>query len=116
VLIDNPIQSTEGYRELLRDPQPFSPGWASMIISTIATTGAAVSTSCLGAFRPRHLRSVFRSADPRSRSVQQAVRGLRGHFRVLDQFYREALDHGSVPVIVLFPQRREVRLRIAASR
>jgi hypothetical protein len=29
---------------------------------------------------------------------------------VLDQFYREALSHGSLPVIVLFPQRREIRL------
>jgi hypothetical protein len=32
-------------------------------------------------------------------------------FRVLDQFYREALGHGSLPILVLFPQRRDVRLR-----
>ena len=32
-------------------------------------------------------------------------------FRVLDQFYREALGNGSIPVIVLFPQRKDVRLR-----
>ena len=32
-------------------------------------------------------------------------------FRVLDQFYREALDNGSLPIIVLFPERKDVRLR-----
>ena len=34
-------------------------------------------------------------------------------FRVLDRFYREALANGSVPVIVLYPQRKDVRLRHA---
>jgi len=32
-------------------------------------------------------------------------------FRVLDQFYREALANGSLPILVMYPQRRDVRWR-----
>ena len=42
--------------------------------------------------------------NPRSEAYRVSL-------RVLDQFYREALGHGSVPVIVLFPQRKDLRLR-----
>jgi hypothetical protein len=39
--------------------------------------------------------------NPRSEAFEVSV-------RVVDAFYREALDHGSLPVVVLFPQRGDI--------
>jgi hypothetical protein len=35
--------------------------------------------------------------------------GFRVSVRMVEQFYREALQHGSLPVVVLFPQRSDLR-------
>jgi hypothetical protein len=112
VLIDNPIQSTEGYRELLRDPQAVFPRLGEhdyfyhrnnrrSRFDFLPSVRFARVISDQYFDQPILVHDRY---NKRSEAYEVT-------FRVLDQFYREALDHGSVPVIVLFPQRREVRLR-----
>jgi hypothetical protein len=112
VLIDNPIQSTEGYRELLRDPKAVLPRLGEhdyfyhrnnrrSRFDFLPSVRFARVISDQYFDQPILVHDHY---NKRSEAYEVT-------FRVLDQFYREALDHGSVPVIVLFPQRREVRLR-----
>lgn len=111
VLIPNPIQSLDGYRELLRDPARVLPRLGEHDYFYHRNNRRS-----RGDFLPsvRFARvisdqyfdqPIFLHDRYNTRSEAYQVT-----FRVLDQFYREALEHGSLPVIVLFPQRREIRL------
>jgi hypothetical protein len=112
VLIDNPIQSTEGYRELLRDPKTVLPRLGEHDYF-YQRNNRRSRFDFLPSVRFARVISdqyfdqpilVHDQYNKRSEAYQVS-------FRVLDQFYREALEHGSLPIIVLFPQRREVRMR-----
>jgi len=112
VLIKNPIQSTEGYRELLRDPETVLPRLGEHDYFYHRNNRRS-RCDFLPSVRFARVISdqyfdqpilVHDQYNKRSEAYEVS-------FRVLDQFYREALDHGSVPVIVLFPQRREVKMR-----
>jgi hypothetical protein len=113
VLLENPIKSIDEYRELLRDPAAWIPR--------------------LGEHDHFYQRHNYRSRFDFLPSVRFArligdqyfnqptftpgglyntrSEAYRVTFRVLDQFYREALENGSLPIIVLFPQRKDLRLR-----
>jgi hypothetical protein len=112
VLIDNPIQTSEGYRELLRDPERVLPRLGEhdyfyhrnnrrSRFDFLPSVRFARVISDQYFDQPILIHDQY---NKRSEAYQVS-------FRVLDQFYREALDHGSLPIIVLFPQRREVRRR-----
>jgi len=113
VLLENPIRSLDEYRDLLRDPEAWLPRLGEHDYfyrrhnyrSRFDFLPSVRFARIIGdqyfnqpTFQPNGL------YNPRSEAYQVT-------FRVLDQFYREALEHGSLPVIVLFPQRREIRLR-----
>lgn len=109
VLVPNPIRSLEEYRQLLRDPEKSFPRLGEHDYF----------------YRRFHRRSRFdflpsvRFArvigdqyfdEPillhRVYNVRSEAYGVT--HRVLVEFYREALAHGSLPVVVLFPQRGDV--------
>ncbi len=112
-LIRNPIRSIDEYKELLSDPEKMLP-----------TLGEHDYFYQRNNRRSRFdfLPSVRFAHIIRSQYFNQPIftpggvyntrsEAYQVSFRVLDQFYREALDHGSLPIIVLFPQRRDVRER-----
>lgn len=113
VLHENPIRSIGEYRALLEDPEAWLPRLGEHDYyyrrnnrrSRFDFLPSARFARVIGnqyfnqpIFLPNGL------YNTRSEAYQVT-------FRVLDQFYREALGNGSLPVIVLFPQRRDVRLR-----
>lgn len=113
VLIENPIRTEEGYEELLRDPERVLPRLGEhdfyyrrnhrrSRFDFLPSVRFARIMSAQYLHQP-----IFRpdgAYNTRSEAYQVTL-------RVLDQFYREALADGSVPVIVLYPQRKDVRLR-----
>lgn len=113
VLHENPVRSIDEYRALLKDPEAWLPRLGEHDFY----------------YQRDHRRSRF-DFLPSGRFARvmgnqyfnqpillpNGLYNTRSEayqvtFRVLDQFYREALENGSLPVIVLFPQRRDVRLR-----
>ncbi|HEX6903642.1 MAG TPA: hypothetical protein VF789_28285 [Thermoanaerobaculia bacterium] len=113
VLIENPIRDAEGYRELMREPEKVLPRLGEhdffyrrdhrrSRFDFLPSVRFARIMSAQYLDQP-----VFRpdgTYNTRSEAYEVTV-------RVLDQFYREALENGSVPVLVLYPQRKDVRLR-----
>ncbi|HEV2844306.1 MAG TPA: hypothetical protein VG477_05630 [Thermoanaerobaculia bacterium] len=114
VLIENPIKSPEGYEELLRDPAKVLPRLGEHDFyyrrnhrrSRFDVLPSVRFARIMGdqyfnqpTFRPDG------TYNTRSEAYQVSL-------RVLDQFYREALANGSVPFLVLYPQRKDVRLRL----
>lgn len=113
VLLENPIKSIDEYRALLRDPEAWLPRLGEHdyyyrrnnrrsrfdflpSVRFARVVGDQYFNQPI--FQPNGL------YNTRSEAYQVSL-------RVLDQFYREALGNGSLPIIVLFPQRKDVRLR-----
>ena len=114
VLIENPIRSLNDYKELLSDPERMIPRLGEHDYF----------------YRRFHRRSRFDFLPSvrfariiQNQYFNQPIftpgglyntrsEAYQVTFRVLDQFYREALEHGSLPIVVLFPQRKDVRLRL----
>lgn len=113
VLIENPIKSVAEYEALLRDPEATLPRLGEHDYF-YQRTNRRSRFDFLPSVRFARIihdqyfnQPIFQPNglyNPRSEAYQVS-------FRVLDQFYREALGHGSLPVLVLFPQRKDVRLR-----
>lgn len=113
VLYENPIRSIDEYRALLKDPEAWLPRLGEHDYfyqrnnqrSRFAFLPSVRFARVIGNQyfnQPVFLPNGFYNTRSEAYEVT---------FRVLDQFYREALDNGSLPVIVLFPQRKDVRLR-----
>ncbi|HEY0513360.1 MAG TPA: hypothetical protein VGH73_15730 [Thermoanaerobaculia bacterium] len=114
-LIPNPIRSIAEYEELLRDPEKVIPrlgehDYFYQRFNRRSRFDVLPSVRFARVIANQYLdQPIFTPGglyNTRSEAYQVTL-------RVLDQFYREALDHRSVPVIVLFPQRRDVHLRHA---
>jgi hypothetical protein len=114
VLYENPIKSMGQYRELLRAPEEWLPRLGEhdyfyhrnnrrSRFDFLPSVRFARVISDQYFDQPIFLHDRY---NTRSEAYQVT-------FRVLDQFYREALGHGSLPVIVLYPQRKDVKLRHA---
>jgi hypothetical protein len=109
VLVENPIRSLEGYRELLRDPESVLPrmGEDDFFYQTNSRRSRLDVLPSVRFIRvvadeyfhePIYENGVY---NTRSEAYEVLV-------AVLDAFYRQVLDDGSLPVIVLFPERRDV--------
>jgi hypothetical protein len=112
-LIRNPIRSIDEYKELLSDPEKMLPALGEHDYFYQRNNRRSRFDFLPSVRFARIIRSQYFNQpiftpgglyNTRSEAYQVS-------FRVLDQFYREALDHGSLPIIVLFPQRRDVRER-----
>ncbi|HEV8580817.1 MAG TPA: hypothetical protein VGX68_17265 [Thermoanaerobaculia bacterium] len=115
VLIENPVKSIAQYRELLNDPATWLPRLGEHDYYYRRYNRRS---------RCDFLPSVRFARIVEDQYFHQPIAGPNGiynrrseaylvTFRVLDQFYREALGNGSLPILVIFPQRRDVRLRHA---
>jgi hypothetical protein len=114
VLVPNPIRNIEEYRQLLSDPEKMLPRLGEhdffyqrnnrrsrFDFLPSVRFGRLIGNQIF--HQPIYIRGTG-LYNTRSEAYEVTL-------RVLDQFYREALGNGSVPVLVLFPQRRDVRLR-----
>ena len=113
VLHENPIRSIDEYRALLKDPEAWLPRLGEHDYYYQRNNRRSRFD-----FLPsvRFARVVGNQYFNQPILLPNGLYNTRSEayqvsFRVLDQFYREALGNGSLPVIVLFPQRRDVRLR-----
>ena len=113
VLRENPIRSIDEYRSLLEDPESWLPRLGEHDYYYRRNNRRSRF-----AFLPsvRFARVIGNQYFNQPILLPNGLYNTRSEayqvsFRVLDQFYREALGNGSLPVIVLFPQRRDVRLR-----
>jgi hypothetical protein len=112
-LIANPIRTLDQYRELLRDPARWLPRLGEHDFyyqrnhrrSRCDLLPSVRFARVIGdqyldqpIFAPNGL------YNTRSEAYQVTL-------RVLDRFYREALANGSLPILVMFPQRNDVLLR-----
>jgi hypothetical protein len=113
VVIENPIRSIDEYKELLRDPERMLPrlgehDYFYRRFHRRSRLDFLPSVRFARIIQNQYFNQpIFTPAglyNTRSEAYQVT-------FRVLDQFYREALDHGSLPIVVLFPERKDVRLR-----
>lgn len=113
VLIENPIRSIDEYKRLLTDPERMIPGLGEhdyfyRRFHRRSRFDFLPSVRFARIIQDQYFNQpIYTPAglyNTRSEAYQVT-------FRVLDQFYREALDHGSLPIVVLFPQRKDVRLR-----
>jgi hypothetical protein len=113
VLHENPIRSIDEYRALLKDPEAWLPRLGRHDYYYQRNNRRSRFDFLPSARFARVIGNQYFNQpillpnglyNTRSEAYQVT-------FRVLDQFYREALENGSLPVIVLFPQRRDVRLR-----
>lgn len=113
VLVENPIKNIGEYNELLNNPEKMLPRLGEHDYF-YQRNNSRSRFDFLPSVRFAHIIRIQYFDQPiftpgglyntRSEAYQVS-------FRVLDAFYREALDHGSLPIIVLFPQRREVKER-----
>ncbi len=113
VLIENPLRSLEAYQELLRDPERVLPRLGEHDFfyrrdHRRSRFDFLPSVRFARIMRAQYLDQPIYRPDGTYNSRSEAYEVT---FRVLDGFYREALANGSVPVIVLYPQRKDVRLR-----
>ncbi|HET9210279.1 MAG TPA: hypothetical protein VFR03_07765 [Thermoanaerobaculia bacterium] len=113
VLIENPIKNIDEYKELLADPEKWLPRLGEHDYFYQRNSSRS-RFDFLPSVRFAHIIRIQYFNQPTFTPGGQyntRSEAYQVSFRVLDQFYREALDHGSLPVIVLFPQRREVKER-----
>jgi hypothetical protein len=112
VLIPNPIRSADGYRELLRSPETVLPrlgkdDYFYQRNSKRNPLDFLPSVRFASIFADQYLHQpTFRGGVYNTSSEAYRVT-----VAVLDTFYKEAAQNGSLPIIVLFPERREIRNR-----
>ena len=111
-LVPNPIRSEDGYRELLRDPERVLPrlgenDYFYQRSSQRSPLDFLPSVRMWSIFSNQYLHQpTFRGGVYNTRSEAYRVT-----VRVLEEFYKEAAANGSLPVLVLFPERRDIRAR-----
>src|SRR5215210_7779117 len=114
VLLENPIRSLEQYREVLRDPETWLPRLGE---HDYFYRRDHRRSRCDFLPSVRFARVIGDQYFNQPIFLQPAdVYNTRSEaygvtLRVLDQFYREALANGSLPILVMYPQRKDVRRR-----
>jgi hypothetical protein len=114
VLIENPIRSIDEYKQLLSDPERVLPrlgehDYFYQRFNRRSRLDFLPSVRFARIIQNQYFNQPIFTPGGLYNTRSEAYQVT---FRVLDQFYREALDHGSLPIVVLFPQRRDVRLRL----
>ncbi len=114
VLIENPIRGIDDYKELLSDPERMLPrlgehDYFYRRFHRRSRLDFLPSVRFARIIQNQYFNQPIFTPGGLYNTRSEAYQVT---FRVLDQFYREALDHGSLPIVVLFPQRKDVRLRL----
>ncbi|HEY7214285.1 MAG TPA: hypothetical protein VIC28_06625 [Thermoanaerobaculia bacterium] len=112
-LIENPIKTIDQYRDLLRHPARWLPRLGEHDYFYQRNNRRS-----RGDFLPsvRFARIIADQYFNQPIFTPGGLYNTRSEayqvtFRVLDEFYREALANGSLPILVLYPQRSDVLLR-----
>jgi hypothetical protein len=118
VLIENPIRSIDQYRELLAEPGKWLPrlgehDYFYRRYNRRSRCDFLPSVRFARIIEDQYFHQPTFTADGLYNTRSEAYRVT---LRVLDQFYREGLGHGSLPILVMFPQRKDVRLRHAGEK
>lgn len=113
VLIANPIRTLAGYEEVDRDPGRWLPllgryDYFYQRNFRRSRCDFLPSVRFARIVEDQYFHEPIFGLDGRYNPASEAYRVT---FRVLDQFYREALANGSVPIVVLFPERKDLLLR-----
>lgn len=115
VLVPNPMRSLDDYRALLRDPDPWLPRLGEhdyFYHRNVRRSRCDFLPSVRFAriMEDQYFHEPIFGSDGlyNPRSEAYAVT-----FRVLDGFYREAIRNGSVPVLVMYPDRQDILRRHA---
>jgi hypothetical protein len=113
VLYENPVKSLGQYREVLADPARWLPrlgehDYFYQRRHRRSRCDFLPSVRFARIIEDQYFHQPIATPDGlyNTRSEAYAVT-----FRVLDQFYREALANGSLPFLVMYPQRKDIRLR-----
>ncbi|HWM94927.1 MAG TPA: SGNH/GDSL hydrolase family protein [Thermoanaerobaculia bacterium] len=112
VVVENPIRSLDGYRELLREPEKVLPRIGENDFfyrrnSKRNPLDFLPSVRLAGIFSSQYLHQpTIRGGVYNTRSEAYQVTQ-----RVLEEFYKEAGKNGTLPILVLFPERRDIRAR-----
>lgn len=112
VLVPNPIDSEDGYRELLRDPEQVLPRLGENDYFYQRSS----DRSSLDFLPSVRIWSIFSNQYLHQPTLRGGVYNTRSEayrvtVRVLEEFYKEAAANGSLPILVLFPERRDIRAR-----
>lgn len=112
VLVPNPIDSEDGYRELLRDPERVLPRLGENDYFYQRSS----HRSALDFLPSVRIASIFSNQYLHQPTLSGGVYNTRSEayrvtLRVLEEFYKEAGANGSLPILVLFPERRDIRAR-----
>lgn len=112
VLVENPIRRLDGYRELIAHPETVLPriGRNDYFYQRSSRRSAfdflpSVRFASIVSNQYLH-QPTFQGGIYNTRSEAFQVTAA-----VLRQFYREAQANGAVPILVIFPERRDIRAR-----
>jgi hypothetical protein len=110
VLLPNPMSSLSAYRELLRDPRAVIPRLGEHDFYYQRSSDRS-RLDFLPSVRFAHVvgNQYLHQPTLKGGVYNTASEAYRVAVRTFDEFHREALANGSVPVVVLFPDRRDLR-------
>lgn len=110
-LVPNPLPSPEAYRRVLADPERELPrvgehDYYYQRRSRRSGLDFLPSVRLAWVLRERFDQPIERDGvyNPRSEAFEVSL-------RVVETFYRQVLDDGALPVVVVFPQRRDLRAK-----
>lgn len=112
VLIPNPLPSEDAYRELLRKPAEVLPrlgenDYFYRRSSKRSPLDFLPSVRFASIFSNQYLHQ----PPTRGRVYNTRSEAYQVTRSVLEEFYKEAARNGSLPILVLFPERRDIRAR-----
>lgn len=112
VLIPNPLPSEDAYRELLRKPEEVLP----RIGENDYFYQRSSKRNPLDFLPSVRIGSIFSNQYLHQPTTRGGVYNIKSEAyqvtrSVLEEFYKEAAENGSLPIVVLFPERRDIRAR-----
>jgi len=112
ILLPNPMASLEAYRELLHDPETVLPRLGEHDFYYRRSSDRS-RLDFLPSVRFAHVigNQYLHQPTLKGGVYNTDSEAYRVAVRTFDEFHRTALANGSVPVVVLFPDRRDIRAR-----
>ena len=114
VLLENPIRRIEEYRQVLRDPEKWLPRLGEHDYfyrrnNRRSRCDFLPSVRFARVIGDQYFNQPVFLPDGLYNTRSEAY-GVT--LRVLDQFYRESLANGSLPILVMYPQKKDIRRRL----
>jgi hypothetical protein len=112
VLLPNPLPSADAYRELLREPEHVLPRLGENDYFYRRSS----QRNPLDFLPSVRFASIFSNQYLHQPTTRGGVYNTKSEAyqvtrSVLEEFYKEVAENGALPIIVLFPERRDIRAR-----